>query len=85
MQNSLSDLNNHLFAQLERLSDENLTKNADKLKAELDRTKAVSAISKDIVSNAELILKAEIAKLDYGLKLPPVLHKQPIPLPGGSK
>lgn len=57
MKNTLSDLHNHLFAQLERLSDEDLK--GDKLKEEIGRAKAVSTIAKDITSNAGLVLEAQ--------------------------
>lgn len=43
MKNKLTDLNNHLFAELERLSDEDITD--DQLERELKRAKAVAAIS----------------------------------------
>ncbi len=59
MKNKLTDLNNHLFAQLERLSDESLK--GDALKEEINRSKAVSGVSKDIVANARLALDAQIA------------------------
>jgi len=59
MKNSLSDLNNHLFAQLERLSEESLA--GEKLKDEIGRTKAVTAISKEIINNARLVLDAQEA------------------------
>jgi hypothetical protein len=57
MKNRLSDLNNHLFAQMERLSNEKL--DSENLKKELERSKAVSAIAKDIVANGHLTLKAQ--------------------------
>lgn len=57
MKNKLSDLNNHLFAQLERLSEEPLT--GDKLKTEIDRSKALSSIAKDIVANGKLVLDVQ--------------------------
>ena len=57
MKNKLGDLHNHLFAQLERLSDEDLE--GEKLKEEIDRAKAVSSISKDITSNAALVLESQ--------------------------
>ncbi|NDL64235.1 hypothetical protein [Acerihabitans arboris] len=59
MKNSLSDLNNHLFAQLERLSEESLA--GEKLKEEICRTKAVTAVSKEIIANARLVLDAQEA------------------------
>lgn len=59
MKNKLLDLNNHLFAQLERLSDEGLK--GDELKEEISRSKAVTGVSKEIVSNARLALDAQMA------------------------
>jgi hypothetical protein len=56
MKNKLSDLNNHLFAQLERLSDEDLT--PEQIATEVNRTEAVVAVSEQIVRNADLQLKA---------------------------
>lgn len=63
MKNKMSDLNNHLFAQLERLSDESLK--GDPLKEEIDRAKAVSSIAKDITSNASLALEAAKMQAEY--------------------
>ena len=57
MQNTLGDLNNHLFAQLERLSDEGLE--GDKLKEELLRSKSVADIAKNIIENAKIVLDAK--------------------------
>ena len=63
MKNSLLDLNNHLFAQLERLGDEDLA--GDKLKEEIERGRAVTQVSKQVVANASLVLRAEEFKQEY--------------------
>jgi len=52
--NTLSDLNNHLFAQLERLGDEDLT--PEQLAKEAERTKAINGIAKNIIDNARTAL-----------------------------
>lgn len=59
MKNKLIDLNNHLFAQLERLSDEGLK--GEQLREEINRSKAVGGVAKHIVDNARLALDAQIA------------------------
>jgi hypothetical protein len=56
MKNKLTDLNNHLFAQLERLSEEGLT--AEQIAQEVQRTDAIVGVSEQIVRNADLQLKA---------------------------
>jgi len=56
MKNKLTDLNNHLFAQLERLSDEDLT--AEQIAQEVNRTEAIVSVSEQIVKNADIQLKA---------------------------
>lgn len=63
MRNKLSDLNDHLFAELERLGDEELS--GDALQAEIARAKAITEISEQAISNAALVLKAEIARAEY--------------------
>lgn len=60
VKNTLGDLNNHLFEQMERLNDEEL--DGEALDAEINRSKAVSGIARDIISNANLVLRAQIAK-----------------------
>lgn len=64
MKNSLADLNNHLFAQMERLSDESLK--GEQLQEEISRARAVTGISTQIINNARLVLDAEEYRL--GLK-----------------
>lgn len=77
MQNTLGALNNHLFAQLERLGDEDLT--GDKLVEEISRAKAVTSVAQQIIANGELVV--EVAKvfensdkLNADLKKPKMLE-----------
>ena len=64
MRNTLGDLNNHLFAQLERLSDEDLK--GEELKEEMARAKAVTGLASQIIANGQLVLKARALQLEYG-------------------
>jgi len=57
MRNKMSDLLNHLFAQMERLGDEDLTQ--EELKMEIERAKAVKDVSNAITSNINTLLRAE--------------------------
>ena len=54
--NKMSDLNDHLFAQLERLGDEELTQ--EQLDKEIARSKAISQVSKQIVDTAKTTMAA---------------------------
>jgi hypothetical protein len=73
MKNKLSDLHNHLFAELERLGDEETV--GEKLIEEIGRAKAITDVASQIVANGNLALKAAIAKADsmYSVKMPSVL------------
>ena len=72
--NNLNSLNSKLFEQLDRLTNKNLS--GDKLREELERTDAIVDISRTIISNADLMLKAMVAKdekLGSYAKLPALL------------
>jgi len=77
MKNKLIDLNNHLFEQLERLNDEDLT--GEQLQSEIQRSKAVSGIASQIVSNASLSLEAKKHQAEWqgtnNSKLPKMIEE----------
>lgn len=75
MKNSLGDLNNHLFAQMERLSNEDLK--GEELQVEITRAKAVGDIASRIIANGALVLKGQELindKYDADMKLPKMLE-----------
>lgn len=76
MTTNLSDLNKALFDQLNRLNSADLK--GDELEAELKRTSAVTSVSKEIVSNARVILDAERHRMEFGSyhKLPELLENK---------
>lgn len=67
MQNKLSDLNNHLFEQLERLNDEDLSE--EDLNKEIKRGHAVSEIASSIIEVQNTVLKAQKMLMDFGEEL----------------
>lgn len=66
MKNKLSDLNNHLFEQLERLNDEDLT--PEDLKLEINRSKAMASVGKVIVDNANIVFEAKKYADEFSLE-----------------
>lgn len=69
--NKLTDLNNHLFAQLERLGDEDLDE--DSLLLEVKRSKAIGGLARNVIGNARLMLdsvKFSVDNLPGGKGLP---------------
>lgn len=64
MKNTLSDLNNHLFEQLERLNDEDL--NEEQIEIELKRADGMTKIAEKIIQNGELAFKTMRHMDEYG-------------------
>lgn len=65
MENKLTDLNNILFEQIERLNDDDL--HGDALKQQIKKSRAIESIAGMIIANANTVLKAEKMKMDYAL------------------
>ncbi|UFW71221.1 MULTISPECIES: hypothetical protein [unclassified Bradyrhizobium] len=63
--NRLTDLNDHLFAQLERLGSEDLT--AEQIETEVKRGNAVVAVADQILRHATLQVQAAKIISDHGL------------------
>lgn len=61
--NTLADLNNHLFEQLERLMDDDVPE--EKMKKEILRSKAVTEVAEVIVRNGELAFRVMQHMDDY--------------------
>ncbi|MDW4288142.1 hypothetical protein QI101_10670 [Staphylococcus saprophyticus] len=74
MRNTLGDLNNHLFEQLERLNDEELTEG--ELQKEIHRSKSIEGVAKQIIENGRLVLdshKFADDRMDADTKVPRML------------
>lgn len=81
MKNTLTDLNDHLFAQLERLGDEDLK--GEELLQEVNRSKAVIGVGQTIIANGRLVFDAKVHTAD----LPPKSEAGKLPrmLTGGAE
>ncbi len=76
MKNKIDDLNNHLFAQLERLGDETLTN--EQLEIEQKRAKAITDVAGKLIDSANTSLKHTQLIVEYGgepigVKMPKLL------------
>lgn len=65
MGNKLTDLNNILFEQIERLNDDDL--HGEALKSQIKRSQAIESVAGMIIANANTVLKAEKLKMEYAM------------------
>lgn len=65
MENKLTDLNNILFEQIERLNDDDL--HGEALKQQIKRSQAIESVAGMIIANANIVLKAEKLKMEYAM------------------
>ncbi len=64
MKNTLGDLNNFLFEQLEKLADDDIK--GDELEGEIRRSEAMAKVSEQIIKTGELQLRAIQHMDEYG-------------------
>lgn len=64
MKNTLTDLNNHLFEQLERLNDDELSD--EQLDRELRRADGITKLATQIIENGELVYKTMVHMDEWG-------------------
>lgn len=65
MKNKLTDVNDYLFEQLEKLNDDDL--NEEQLDAVIKKAETVNKIAETIVKNGELQFKAMKMASEYGI------------------
>ena len=61
--NTLNDLNNHLFEQIERINDDDLS--GEELDQAINKAKVISQLAKGVVNNARVMLDAQKHKDEY--------------------
>jgi hypothetical protein len=64
-ESKLTDLNNHLFAQLDRLGKDGIS--SEDLEQEVSRTSAIVNVSEQIIDNANVSLKAAELVAKHGV------------------
>lgn len=72
--NKLTDLNDHFFAELERLGDEDLK--GDDLQEELERARGIARIGSQVIKNANTMLSAARyfdERMNADIKVPEML------------
>lgn len=66
MNNKLTDLNDYLFEELERLNDDETLSSDEMFEKELKRSKAITGVAQNIINNASLLLEAQKYVDEYG-------------------
>lgn len=91
MKNSLGDLHNILFEQLEKLNDNEIMDDPEKARKEIVRAKAMAGLGTTIVNGAKLQLDAVRLREEYSLtqiEMPEafkIKQTKPAALLGGKK
>lgn len=67
MKNSLTDVKNHLIAEMERLNDDEFVSNKETLKKEIDKANALSSLAEQIVNIQNSEINAMKTAKDCGL------------------
>lgn len=80
MKNTLADLNNYLFEQIERLNDDELDE--ERLDSELKKADAIVRVSEKIIQNGELAFKTMKHMDEYGYN---TVHRVPTMLDTKAK
>ena len=75
---SMTDLHNELFLQLKRLNSSDL--NGDEMKAEIERSRAVTGLGQTIINNADFVLKAHLSVANSigDVSMPTLVHGQEV-------
>lgn len=58
MNSTLVDLNKYLFEELERLNDDETLNKEENFEKEIKRSESIVKVSREIINNADLLLKA---------------------------
>ena len=67
--NTLSDLNDYLFMEIEKLSDDDLSD--DEIKRECTKARAIQGLAHAVINNARLVLDAKKLDLKEGEHVAP--------------
>lgn len=65
MKNKLTDLNNYLFEQIERINDDSLSD--EELDKQIKKSEQINALAETIIRDGELQYKAAMKAAEYGV------------------